>query len=83
MHDNTSKLFVPLVVTSVAVAVGSLAILQTDMVSRKILDSAQLNTKRRIEYRYNWEKAEEEARIQLGHCLAGGLKNTMMIQKLL
>ena len=70
MYD-TSKLFFPLVATSAVVLVGSLALLQTDVVSRKILDPAQLNTKRRIEYRFDWKKAVEKAISEFGHCLAG------------
>ena len=69
---ETSSLFFPLIATSAAVAVGGLALLQTDRVSRKILDPAQLNTKRRGEYRYNWKKAVDKAKLQLDYCLAGG-----------
>ena len=71
MYD-TSDLFFPFVATSAAVAAGSLALLQTDLVSRKILDPAQLNRKRRNEYLYNWKKAVDKAKLQLDYCLAGG-----------
>ena len=90
--STTSDLFFPLIATSAAVAVGGLVLLQTDRVSRKILDPAQLNTKRRGEYKYNWKKAVDKAKLQIDYCLAGGpqkynddpeivMKNTEYISK--
>jgi len=89
---DASNLFFPLVASSAAVAVGSLALLQTDIISRKILDPDQLNTKRRGEYRYNWKKAVDKAKLQLDYFLAGGqqkynddpeivMKNTEYVSK--
>lgn len=72
MPSSESSLFFPLVATSAAVAAGSLALLQTDKVSRMILDPARLNTKRRGEYRYSWKQAVDKARLQLDYFLAGG-----------
>ena len=69
---DSSNLFFPLVATGTAVAVGSIALLQTDMISRKILDPAQLCSKRRSEYRYNWKKAVEKNKLLMDYCLAGG-----------
>lgn len=90
--SDASNLFFSVVAASAAVAIGGLALLQTDMVSRKILDPAQLNTKRRGEYRYNWTKAVEKAKLKLDYCLAGGqrkydddpeivMKNTEYVSK--
>jgi len=89
---EASNLLFPLIATSAAVAVGGLVLLQTDRVSRKILDPAQLNTKRRREYEYNWKKSVEKAKLQLDYCLAGGsqkynddpetvMKNTEYVSK--
>mmetsp|Transcript_26540 Transcript_26540/g.62366 ORF Transcript_26540/g.62366 Transcript_26540/m.62366 type:complete len:481 (+) Transcript_26540:156-1598(+) len=72
--NDTSDLFLPLVATSAAFATVSLVLLQTDIVSRKILDPAQLNRKRRSEYIYTWKKAVDKAKLQLDYCLAGDVE---------
>jgi len=72
--SDSSSLFFPLVATSAAVAAGSLALLQTDRVSRLILDPSRLNTKRRAEYQYSWKNASDKTKLQLDYCLAGGLQ---------
>mmetsp|Transcript_56045 Transcript_56045/g.63404 ORF Transcript_56045/g.63404 Transcript_56045/m.63404 type:complete len:567 (-) Transcript_56045:3566-5266(-) len=90
--SHASDLFFPLIATSAAVAVGGLVLLQTDRVSRKILNPSQLNTKRRGEYAYNWKKSVDKVKLQLDYCLAGGpqnynddpeivMKNTVYISK--
>jgi len=90
--SHASDLFFPLIATSAAVAVVGLALLQTDRVSRKILNPSQLNTKRRGEYAYNWKKSVDKVKLQLDYCLAGGpqnynndpeivMKNTIYISK--
>lgn len=91
MSDASNLLF-PLIATSAAVAVGGMALLQTDRVSRMILDPVQLNTKRRGEYRYNWKKSGDKVKLQLDYFLAGGprkydddpeivMKNTEYVSK--
>ncbi|VEU39261.1 unnamed protein product [Pseudo-nitzschia multistriata] len=69
---TASDLFFPLVATSAASAVAGLVLLQTDMVSRKILDPDQLNTKRRSESRYSWKKSVDRAKLLMDYSLAGG-----------
>ena len=75
LSSSESSLFFPLVATSAAFAAGSLALLQTDKVSRMILDPSRLNTKRRGEYRYSWKQAVDKAKLQLDYFLAGGPQN--------
>ena len=70
--SDASNLFFPAVATSAAVAVGCLVLLQTDRVSRRILDPSQLDTKRRREYTYNWKNAVDKTKLQLDYFLAGG-----------
>jgi len=70
--SDASNLFFPAVATSAAVAVGCLVLLQTDRVSRRILDPSQLDIKRRREYTYNWKKAVDKTKLQLDYFLAGG-----------
>jgi hypothetical protein len=90
--SDAPNLFFPLIATSAAVAVGGLALLQTDKVSRMILDPVQLNTKRRGEYRYNWKKSGDKVKLQLDYFFAGGpqkydddpeivMKNTEYVSK--
>jgi hypothetical protein len=68
----TSDLLFPVIAASAAAAVGGLVLLQTDRVSRKILDPAQLNVKRRSEYQYGWKKAVDKAKLLMDYALAGG-----------
>ncbi|CAJ1945110.1 unnamed protein product [Cylindrotheca closterium] len=57
-----------------AAATGvALSLAQTDFVSRKFLDSKQLDAKRRSEYNYRWKAAMEKAYLQINYTLAGGI----------
>ncbi len=71
---SDSSILFPLVATAGAVAAGSLALLQTDRVSRMILDPSRLNTKRRAEYQYTWKKSSTKTKLQLDYFLAGGIQ---------
>mmetsp|Transcript_102 Transcript_102/g.272 ORF Transcript_102/g.272 Transcript_102/m.272 type:complete len:562 (-) Transcript_102:185-1870(-) len=70
--SSTSDILFSVIATSAASVVVGLILLQTDRVSRKILDPAQLNTKRRSEYKYSWTKAVDKAKLLLDYSLAGG-----------
>ncbi|KAG7355739.1 hypothetical protein IV203_000425 [Nitzschia inconspicua] len=78
MMDNTtivsSDSFFPLIAVSAAALVGGLVLLQSDRISRRILDSQQLDTKRRGEYRYQWKTAFERTKLQLEYYFAGGIE---------
>ena len=73
--SNFLDLFFPLVATTAAVAVSGLVLLQTDRVSRKILSPAQLSTKRRGEFKYNWKQSVDKVKLLMDYCLAGGPEN--------
>jgi hypothetical protein len=72
MDSSTTDVLFPLVATGAAISVASLALLQTDRVSRWTLSPSRLMAKRRQEYSYHWKTAVEKAHLQLDYCLAGG-----------
>lgn len=72
MDSSTTDILFPLVATGAALSVASLALLQTDRVSRWTLSPPRLMAKRRQEYSYHWKVAIEKAHMQLDFCLAGG-----------
>jgi hypothetical protein len=72
--DSSSSPFFPLVALSAASLVGTLALLQSDTVSRRILHSSKLERKRRGEYKYQWKAAIDKTKLQLDYYLAGGME---------
>lgn len=72
MGGNGDGLFSVIAATA-ATAAASLALVQTDFISRKVLDPKKLDAKRRTEYQYNWKTSMEKAYLQLDYCLAGGM----------
>jgi hypothetical protein len=74
MNDGATDFFFPLVAASAAALVGTLALLQTDAVSRRMLSEEANDTKRRKEYTYTWQTAIERIQLQLSYCLAGGIE---------
>ncbi|KAL3941544.1 MAG: hypothetical protein SGBAC_004128 [Bacillariaceae sp.] len=58
---------------SAAATAAALSLAQTDFVSRRMLDSKQLDAKRRSEYNYRWKAAIEKAYLQINYTLAGGV----------
>jgi len=72
MTSSATESLFPLVAAGAAVSVASLALLQTDRVSRWMLEPRRLLAKRRHEYSYQWQTAMERTHLQLDYCLAGG-----------
>jgi hypothetical protein len=71
---DSSDTFFPLIAVSAATLAGGLALLQSDRISRRILDSQKLDTKRRGEYKYQWKSAIDKTKLQLEYFLAGGIE---------
>lgn len=74
--------FLPLIAASAAATAASLVALQTDFISRKIMDPKGLDAKRRSEYQYKWKTSLEKTHLQLEYCLAGGFKTFSMDEKI-
>ena len=65
----------PLIAVSAAALMGTLVVLQTDAVSRRLLSEETNDNKRRNQYKYAWQTGIEKVKIQLDYYLAGGMKN--------
>jgi hypothetical protein len=74
MSHTTDFLF-PIVAASAGAVVSAVVLLQTDFVSRQLLDPSRLSAKRRNEYQYHWKTALEKAHLQLDWYIAGGVSN--------
>ena len=72
MSMNTDILL-PAAVVSAAMGVAALGLLQTDLVSRLMLNPTGLQIKRKQEYAYRWQTALEKAHLQQSYYLAGGV----------
>jgi hypothetical protein len=70
----STDFFLPLVIVFGATLAGGLVLLQSDRVSRRILNSSKLDAKRRGEYRYSWKNAIEKTKLQLDYYFAGGIE---------
>mmetsp|Transcript_41213 Transcript_41213/g.98702 ORF Transcript_41213/g.98702 Transcript_41213/m.98702 type:complete len:602 (-) Transcript_41213:120-1925(-) len=69
------EFILPFIAVSAAALMGTLAVLQTDAVSRRLLSEETNDNKRRNEYKYAWQTGIEKVKIQLDYYLAGGMKN--------
>lgn len=72
MPNIISDFTLTVVATSAAAVVVGLAALQTDFISRMILNASQLGTKRKQEYTYRWRKAVDRVKLQIDYAFAGG-----------
>jgi hypothetical protein len=69
--SSSSDLLLPIVAATAAATVTAVVALQTDYVSRMILNPSRLSAKRRDEYTYHWRTELEKAHLQLDYYLAG------------
>jgi hypothetical protein len=68
-----TDILLPAAIVSAAMSVAVLGLLQTDAVSRKMLNPTGLQIKRKQEYAYRWQTALEKAHLQQAYYLAGGV----------